>query len=69
VNRKNIALLNVYHFHPKGQALDSEIEWRSGSKPETLDLKDYLLKIKHTRGTEVMYLEIRIGRVVMNCVE
>jgi hypothetical protein len=44
-----------------------EIDWCPRHKPEKLDLKDSILKIEHTRGAEVMYLEIRIASLVMNC--
>jgi hypothetical protein len=44
------------------------IDWRPVHKPDTLELKDRMLKIEHTRGAEVMYLEIRIASVVINCV-
>jgi len=45
----------------------TEIDWCPRHKPEKLELKDRILKIEHTRGAEVMHLEIRIVSLVMYC--
>jgi len=67
MNGRSIVSLYIIYFHPTWYPLCIEIDWCHRYKPGKLDLKDHVLKIERTRGAEVMFLEIGIASLVMNC--